>query len=105
MVIGKYEMNIWRDPGKPYFRVYFEKAKPLAFSGYRTYFWVFKLMSFYTLWVAKFDMGTPHNDQTILAEWLDYKRLKLWFFLNRQRIKSAMEWLKSNVSGANDDTN
>ena len=101
MVIGKYEINIWRDPGKPHFRVYFEREEPAVFSGYRTYFWVFKLMSFYTLWVAKFDMGTPHDDQIILIEWIKYYRMKLkffslrcWLWLNRYRIEAARKWME-----------
>jgi hypothetical protein len=54
MRIGKLEIEIWKDTGSPKFRVWWGK-------GCTVYSWIFKLMSYYTLWIA---MRTePHEDE------------------------------------------
>lgn len=45
MKIGKLQIEIWKDTGKPKFRIWFHKPKV-------TYCWILKIMSYYTLWTS-----------------------------------------------------
>lgn len=45
MKIGRLEIEIWKDTGKPLFRIAFSRCEVI-------YKWYFKIMSFYTLWIA-----------------------------------------------------
>lgn len=49
--IGRLEINIWKDTGKPKFRIVWGKGIPV-------YSWYFKIMSYYTLWIS----WRKHND-------------------------------------------
>lgn len=61
MNLGPYEVLAWRDTGKPKFRVSYWRAPAVTKSdrwlyGERwrpTYAWYFKVMSYWTLWVAR----------------------------------------------------
>lgn len=46
MNIGRLEIKFWKDTGKPKFRIYATHTKC------RTYRWILKVMSYWTLWVA-----------------------------------------------------
>ena len=58
VIIFHHEVKVWRDSGKPLFRIAFEKMPNPRF-GRRTYKWYFKIMSFWTLWIARYEMAQP----------------------------------------------
>lgn len=66
MRIFDYEIKIFHDSAKPLFGIVFQRC-PIPFSGSRTYKWYFKLMSFYTLWVARCDKGFKKAGEDIEA--------------------------------------
>jgi hypothetical protein len=61
MTLGPYEIQVWRDTGRPRFRVWFWRAPSvtrfdrwLYDEDWRpTYLWTFKVMSWWTLFVAR----------------------------------------------------
>ena len=46
MLIGKLEIEVWKDTGTPKFRIHGCKLKT---GSYR---WYWKMMSYWTLWIA-----------------------------------------------------
>jgi hypothetical protein len=61
MTIGRYDVHVFRDTGKPRFRVWFYRTPPVSdFDRFLygadwqpTYLWYFKVMSYWTLFVAR----------------------------------------------------
>jgi hypothetical protein len=55
--LGRLEVLLWRDTGKPKFRLWYSYAPPVtktewAFGRRRAYVWIVKVMSYWTLWIA-----------------------------------------------------
>lgn len=67
MTIGQYDIRFYRDTGTPRFDVWFHREPPvtkfdrwLHGEDWRpTYLWYFKIMSYWTLFVAK--RGRPRR--------------------------------------------
>jgi hypothetical protein len=51
MRLGRLQVEVWRDTGTPRFRLYWWRYRPKPYAVC-THRWVFKLMSWYTLYVA-----------------------------------------------------
>lgn len=64
MNIGRLEVEVWRDTGTPWFRVWFWKYKQGLYTV-ETYSWIFKILSWWTLWVA---WRGPNHSETRRVE-------------------------------------
>jgi hypothetical protein len=49
--VGRLEIKVWKDTGKPRFRVWFWRFEQRTYNVCY-YKWIFKVLSWYTLWVA-----------------------------------------------------
>lgn len=67
-IAARYEVKAWKDTGTPVFRVVFVRCEKQFYTSYRTYFWYFKIMSFYSIWIAKFDQGSHGKGLTVVTE-------------------------------------
>lgn len=45
MEVGRLQLQLWKDTGKPRFRIGFFRFK-------NSYFWALKIMSYWTIWIA-----------------------------------------------------
>jgi hypothetical protein len=53
MTIGRLEVMLWRDTGSPRFRLFFWRHTPGLYKKEPPdYRWIFKVLSWWTLWVA-----------------------------------------------------
>lgn len=62
MRLGRLEVKAWRDTGKPRFRLWFWRYGQGLYNV-PTYLWIFKVLSYWTLWVAW--QGPAHTQQNI----------------------------------------
>jgi len=45
--VGRLEIEIWKDTGTPRFRIWWWRSK----IRYNKAYWIFKIISYYTLWI------------------------------------------------------
>lgn len=54
--IGRLEIGFWRDTGTPRLRFYWWRAATcrliIGDRSHTTYLWIFKILSYWTLWIA-----------------------------------------------------